>query len=64
MPHDCKNQELQVGDKVLLEGEVVAVYPGADMCNVTIKTKHARADGLHDSLTTTAGLVEKVEASK
>lgn len=61
MPHDTKGRELQVGDKVILEGEITAVYPGADMCNVTITTKHARKDGHHDSLTTTAELVQKVD---
>jgi hypothetical protein len=60
MPHDVKGQELKVGDKVMLEGEVTEVYPGARMCNVSVKSKHVREDGLHDTLTTTASLVEKV----
>jgi hypothetical protein len=61
MPHDVKGQELKKGDKVVIEGEVDEVYPGADMCNVRVKTKHVRSDGLNDTLTTTASLVEKVQ---
>lgn len=60
MPHDAKGQELKEGDEVVLRGKVKAVYPGATMCNVTIETLQAREDGLHDTLTTTASLVEKV----
>ena len=61
MPHDARGNELKVGDKVAFEGEVTAIYPGADMCNVTLRSKHVRKDGQHDGMTTTAELLEKIE---
>jgi len=59
MPHDRKGRELKVGDKVVLEGEVTAVYPDAETCNVTVKTAYPRPDGQHDTVTLTAGHVLK-----
>jgi hypothetical protein len=36
MPHDKNGKEVKVGDKVLVEMTVEAVYPGADTCNVSL----------------------------
>lgn len=38
MPHDIDDNELQVGDVVLVECVVESVQPGAEYCNVTLKT--------------------------
>ena len=37
MPHDKNGVELQPGDKVLVEMTVREVYPGAEMCNVSLQ---------------------------
>jgi hypothetical protein len=39
MPHDRNGQQLQVGDTVRMEFTVTAVYPDAEMCNVTLARK-------------------------
>lgn len=36
MPHDKHGNALEIGDKVSVEFTVTALYPGAEMCNVTL----------------------------
>ena len=38
MPHDKNGNELILGDKVLVEFEVVSVQPFTEFCNVTLRT--------------------------
>lgn len=38
MPHCNNGHELQVGDRVMVECEVVNVTAGDDYCNVTVRT--------------------------
>lgn len=37
MPHDANNNLLSVGDKVVVEAEVLEAYSHADYCNIKVK---------------------------
>lgn len=38
MPHDKNGNQLSVGDRVLIEAEVVSISPSEEYCNATVKT--------------------------
>lgn len=38
MPHDRNGEEIKVGDRVLIEAEVVSITMEANYCNCTVKT--------------------------
>jgi hypothetical protein len=61
MPHDKNGSELKPGDKVTLEMTVRDVYPGADMCNVSLVRAIEGEQQL--SLTCQAAQTEKVGSS-
>jgi hypothetical protein len=51
MPHDVKNQVLQVGDRVLIPAIIKELHAGEDYCNVTLETEHGRRpDGLKEQI--------------
>lgn len=59
--HDANGTPLKPGDKVLIPAVVVAVSPGPDYCNVTLKTTLGRKpDGQQETLSAinTAQLVK------
>lgn len=60
MPHDKNGVLLAKGDKVLIEFTVRDVYPGADMCNVTLERAIEGEQQL--TLTCQAAQTEKVGA--
>ena len=59
MPHDKNGKEWKPGDKVNVEMTVSAVYPGADMCNVSLARSIEGEQSL--SLTCQAKQCELVE---
>lgn len=51
MLHDVKNQELKVGDEVLLRCVITELQTGEDYCNVTLESVHGRRpDGLKEHI--------------
>ncbi len=38
MPHDANDQELKIGDRVVVECTVASLEPGTEYCNVTLQT--------------------------
>lgn len=58
MPHDTNGVELKQGDIVTIQMTVRAVYPGAEMCNVTLVRGGADEQAL--SLTCQARQVTKI----
>lgn len=61
MPHDKNGKLLKPGDKVSVEFTVTAVYPGADMCNISLARSVEGEQSL--SLTCQAKQCDLVEAA-
>lgn len=62
MPHDRKGQKLEVGDRVMIEAVVTAVWEGEEYCNVTLETIEPMYPGENKTgITLNARQVEKAE---
>lgn len=60
MPHDTFGNKLEKGDRVLIEAEVVEVFPTETGCNVQFKIiSHQSRDEYHPTFTCNSKLVQK-----